>query len=473
MAYDYQKALSSGATEDQVLDYLNKTRGYNIQGALQSGASKTQVIEYLAKTEKPKFAIEEPKKDFLSKAADITKNLPGAKLGEAVGTSISGITGLLTGDKQRFEEAVQANEEQMGQVIGDVARSVALPATLAVNPTTALGAASQFGALGAISAGGESAVAGEDIKQVATDAFQGGLISAATGGVLKGITNKITQKFANTPEKVYNNALKVLQKIKSADRSPSKFLAEEGVWGGLGSFKKAAQEGIKLENTKIAEKVSKLSGGATYGEIKKTAIETLKKGLGNLYDDKQLTQFVDDVPVAKLKQGGIVNWKTLNDVRASLGSLIGDNKFLLANPSEKVKAYRAMYGALTGLLQKTSGTQQEFSRLANWRNTNKVVDRAIDVADSKFGLGLFDIVSGTGGVLAGALSGDSVTDRIKNAAIGGTVALGAERLATSPAIKTGLVQLIQKLPIDSTGKVSMAAIIELISKLSTGNNSNE
>lgn len=50
MAFNYQKALESGATEDQVLEYLNKTRKYDTVGALNAGASKTQVIEYLAKT---------------------------------------------------------------------------------------------------------------------------------------------------------------------------------------------------------------------------------------------------------------------------------------------------------------------------------------------------------------------------------------------------------------------------------------
>lgn len=60
--YDYQKAIQSGASEDQVLQYLNQTRGYNVDGALKAGASKTQLIDYLSKTEMPQHPIAPPEK---------------------------------------------------------------------------------------------------------------------------------------------------------------------------------------------------------------------------------------------------------------------------------------------------------------------------------------------------------------------------------------------------------------------------
>lgn len=60
--YDYQKAIKSGASEDQILQYLNQTRGYNVDGALKAGATKSQLIDYLSKTDKPNHPVAEPAK---------------------------------------------------------------------------------------------------------------------------------------------------------------------------------------------------------------------------------------------------------------------------------------------------------------------------------------------------------------------------------------------------------------------------
>lgn len=49
MGFDYERALNSGASEDQIIDYLTRSRNFDVQGALNAGASKTQIIEHLAK----------------------------------------------------------------------------------------------------------------------------------------------------------------------------------------------------------------------------------------------------------------------------------------------------------------------------------------------------------------------------------------------------------------------------------------
>ena len=50
--------------------------------------------------------------------------------------------------------------------------------------------------------------------------------------------------------------------------------------------------------------------------------------------------------------------------------------------------------------------------------------------------------------------------RLKNAAIGGLTGLAIERGLNSPAVKTGLAQLLKsatKIPTDTAGKVTKAA----------------
>lgn len=436
-------------------------------------------------------------RDFLQKATDVVKHSPfsiAVPLGEAVGRSVGAIgESIKQHSLDPLLKAGEANNANYGKVVGSAIGSAALPASLAASggassilnsvPRAApiasalskkpvLDAALGLGGLAAVSGGAESLAEGNDLKTAAIDSFKSGLTGAAIGGAVKVAGNAVQKVTQNAPDHLYNNSLKVLQKIKTAGKSPADFLKQEGVWGNLGTFKKAAQEGMAAENAAIKAKVAKLSGGATYNEIRKSAITSLKGQLGNLYSDKQIAQMVDDVPVAKLKQGKIVNWNTLDDVRSSLGSLIGDGKWLSANPTEKVKASQAVYRAMAGLLQKTSGTEAEFARYSKWIQTNKVVDRAIGLADSKYGLGLYDAISGTGGAVVGFGSGDDVGERLKNAAIGGATGLAIERGINSPAIKTGVAQVlthIGDLPTDSLGRVSRAAVVDLIGRLMATN----
>lgn len=47
--FDVQGARKAGATDDQILQHLTKSRNYDVQGALKAGATKQQIIEHLAK----------------------------------------------------------------------------------------------------------------------------------------------------------------------------------------------------------------------------------------------------------------------------------------------------------------------------------------------------------------------------------------------------------------------------------------
>lgn len=50
MAFDVEAAFKAGATEDDVLGHLTRTRSYDVDGALKAGASKRDVINYLSTT---------------------------------------------------------------------------------------------------------------------------------------------------------------------------------------------------------------------------------------------------------------------------------------------------------------------------------------------------------------------------------------------------------------------------------------
>jgi hypothetical protein len=366
---------------------------------------------------------------------------------------------------------------QTGSPVGDLKEAVGtgldLGATLAsggVGAAKGIGMkALQYGTLGAVQGAGVSLENNNKLSTVAKDAFASGLAGGALGALTGGLSKGIRTVSEKAPEAIYNTTLRVTNKLKTAGRSPSSFLVDKGIWGNLGTFKKAATEGMQNAEQAIASKLQKVSGGMTYGEIKQMAVDNLQKELGkDLYSSKAITEMIDSVPSEKLKQTGILNWTDLNSVRSQLGKLIGDSAWLRTNPTEKVKAAQAMYRALASSIQKSSGTAKEFAQYSKWIQTAKVVDRAINYADSKFGLGLVDMVSGGAGAVYGGSTGEGVGNKLKRAAEFGLLGIAGRRLEQNPTIKTGAAQLISKigqLEPDVTGRVSRTAVIKLIGDL--------
>lgn len=403
----------------------------------------------------------------------------GNKLGEGIGTSIYGIGQALHGNFKEAGAAADENGKNAPAIFGDALHAGASAATAAAGGAeTIAGKAAQFGGLGAVSGGGESLAKGNDWKTAAVDAFKSGAIGAglgaATGVAAKGLSN-LAEK---APEAIYNNALKVLNRIKLAGKSPAADLVNEGIWGGLGTFKNAAEEGINKESSVIENKVAQTPGGTTYNTIKQKAIDKLSSSLGSLYSKPEIEQIIESTPIAKLRDAGEngLSWKEVDQVRSQLGNLIGDSKWLQANSPASTKAAKAVYGALADSIKESTDTQDEFARLSKWINTKKIVDRAVGIADGKYGLGLLDTVSGIGGAVTGAGQGNNLIDRAKNAAIGAGSAIATEKLLRSPATQTGIAQIIQHigdLPTDSLGRVTKEAVVNLISKLTSSSPSSE
>lgn len=411
--------------------------------------------------------------------------MPGQKVGEAIGT-LGGYGTTAIGEKMGLmpkgsTENYDTSAPSPMEVGGDIAQGAALVGGLKIPPATSvLGKVAQFGGLSAVSGGGESLAKGEDVKTAAVNAFKSGLTGATVGGAIGLAEKGVNALLDKSPEALYNNALKVTQKLKTAGKSPSEFLKDNGVWGGLGSIQKASEDGMAKENQVIADAVAKLPGGPNLGEITQTAVDNLSEKLGGLYDSAELKAMIDKVPVAGLKavEGEkTVPWYQADLVRSQLGKLIGDPKWLSSNPSETTQAAQAMYTSLSDAIKQASGTEKNFENLSKWLRTNSVVGRAIDLADSKFGLGLYDVISGTGGAVAGGLTGQgNIGERLKNAAIGGVGGLALERGINSPALKTGVAQLLthlDSLPTDSAGRIGKTAVTQLIGRFFSGANQSD
>lgn len=380
---------------------------------------------------------------------------PGKKVGESIGT----LAGYAF---SKNKDTYDLSSPSVTQVAGDIVSGAAQVAGLKLPvPGSIAKTAGQFAGLSALSGGGSSLAKGNDFKTSAKDAFYSGLVGGVIGGT-SGIISKTVSKITNkAPEALYNNALKVSKRIRESGKSPANFLKEEKVWGSLGTIKRSALEGIEKESTTISDRLSNIQGGITYDEVKKLATEKLSKDLSGVYSKSEISKFIDKVPLSGIRDSkDVVDWVTANNIRSQLGSLIGDNKWLQTNPAQNTKAAQAVYGALADLIKGVSGTTEEFSRLSQWIRTNKLVDSALTAADSKFKLGLFDILGGG----LGYASGGSTEERIRNAAIG----IGIQRIATSPTFQTKLAQVlsnIDNIPTDTAGKISKTVVTRLIGEL--------
>ena len=430
-----------------------------------------EVFSSIQKKDIPLAPIKE-KPDLLSRAAGVGEKI----LGVTGGKNIAEIGGSLLSGQSLPQALRTQGGGSLGKGIAKTAGDVgAITATVAPLGTpiakTVLGKAAQFGGLSAMGAGAKTVADNGTAKEAAKNAFMAGLTGAAIGGAV-GLAGKAVKAFTTkTPEATYNNVLRVTNRIKMAGKSPSDFLVKEGVWGDLGTFKKAAEEGITKENVIIKTAVKNAQGVGRYSEVKSLATKELSQSLGKLLSKSEISTLVDDVPLNSLRNApqGELRWDIFNDVRSQLGRYIGDTKWTATAPSEKVAATKAVYRAMADLLKKASGTDIPFARESQWIRTNKAVENAIRVADGKYGLGLYDSIFGTAGAITGAVSGEgSATERLKRAAIGGVTGVAIERGVRSPTLQTGFAQIVSKLnsiPTDTAGKVSKTAVINLINQM--------
>ena len=227
-------------------------------------------------------------------------------------------------------------------------------------------------------------------------------------------------------------------------------------------FKRAAEEGITAAKSEIAPKLEAAPGALSWETVQKEAFDYLKSKYGKIYSPAKIQQILDEVPAESLRQTGSLNWLDSNGVREQLDSMLGDRFYLSsAQPSLLKDATSAVANAIRKNVQKATGTEADFAKYSQWIRTKKAVDRAIDIADSKYGLGLYDKIATGSGAVSGAFSGDSAGDRVKKAAIGGVGALAFERAITSPAVQTRIAQFlsrIDEIPTDTAGRISKAAL---------------
>jgi hypothetical protein len=219
---------------------------------------------------------------------------PGAKLGEAVGTSIAATGQALKGDFKGAKNIIQS-QVPVKQVAGDVIGALALPASMTIGGGTGATAISRlasagakYGASGAITSLGKSMAEGKDNSQIAKETLTGGAIGFGLGAGVQGVSelaplvksgvNKLLAQTSDTPEEAFKiinsrpvasaqigkatpeGALKNTQEAVRGLRTTLTKEWDDGV-GKIADEYTGVRVGLPSKMTSTLDKVDELVGG--------------------------------------------------------------------------------------------------------------------------------------------------------------------------------------------------------------------
>ena len=78
MALNVQAARDLGYSDQEILDYLQKTKGINIDAAREIGYDDSSILGYLSEREDfaPALPVEEPETTFFGQVGETLKGVP-------------------------------------------------------------------------------------------------------------------------------------------------------------------------------------------------------------------------------------------------------------------------------------------------------------------------------------------------------------------------------------------------------------
>ena len=285
MAFDYQKALSSGANEDDVLNYLTVLTKYNSRGAIEAGANKMDVIKYLSERAQNPIQQKEESKGILRKIVEapfetlIAK--PAVRFGQALAAPIVyGLGDEATQDRYRQEiqknvqapsplggtiniEPVKGGVEGVKQIAGEAldTASYLIPggkvakSGLGIKAGMASGAASGF-ATGA----GQSLQEGASVADAFTTGIKTGAVGLGAGGLVGAVPGAVrgTLNVARGTQKLVTSVAPKLKNIPSniATNAADRIAVQNSIKALPKAAQDAANKGIAIEDANFVANIS-------------------------------------------------------------------------------------------------------------------------------------------------------------------------------------------------------------------------
>ena len=387
---------------------------------------------------------------------------PGQKVGQAIGT----LGGYAASDNKDTFDTSAPTPLQVGGDIAAGAASIAgakLPGASSI-----VGSVAQNAGLAAAGAAGTAVAEAKPVDDVIKSALTAGAIGGTVAGVTGLAGKAVSAVTKNAPERLYNSAVKpTLNETKKAIKFNGNTLGQElidrGVTGSEKSLLSKAQNEVIKNEDKLQQVLSASKQTIRRDELAPFLDDLVasKNATPGLATEAQkvkdvLDEFPDELTVSQA-----------NVIKRNIYSALKDTAFVLdPNLTTKKEAMKALASGIRETIeQKTASEVGEGTVKAINQELSvfgRLEDRAIDaIARSNKNnlLGLGDY--GTLGL--GAIAGGAP----------GAIALEAtKRIIESPIFKTNaavklsqLGKYLDKIPVDSAGRISRAALVTLLSKL--------
>lgn len=374
---------------------------------------------------------------------------PGKQVGTAVGNSIDALTGLVTGDMQRFNTSAQANNANMAKrVAGDVANIGLTTAAPGLSAESALGRIGLNTALGA-GIGTSGAIANDmGVKDVAKQGIYGGL----AGGAISGATEAVSAVLNKIPDRIIKT---VLPRLKDEN---AQYALENLKFGRTDTLIKDAINSSKSTNNEIKT----ILNGPQYARV----AEDGKQLISNTIDSFGASEYTPNqvVNIAKRltpKNAALItkmeanqaNLSELNKIREGLDA-VTEKRFTDAPNISSIKEVGARLADVLRLhVQESAPTTAElFARNSKELNFAKALMSAKKQTGSASVHNIYSIINHLGSPVAGIYgavkgfgTGDTTGKKLRNAALGGVGGFTAAKFATSPAARLMVVRALNSM----------------------------
>ncbi len=462
----------------------------NIKAMESQGAPYEDIQSYITAQTSQANQVSETKKPEIFTAEKTPGILGGLarfvgveKLGQGIGKTLFNLTpeAKMTEDMlakgqispEKYQDITTGGITNK-QVIGSGIQTAANIGLMGLNVKPAATVAGRIGqsavqgaGIGALGGGVASYEKGDTSEQIIKQAMFTGSIGGVLGGAIGAASEGIKYATQKLPERLYNSAIKpTLQDTKKAIKYNGDTLGKDLIKRGLSgsdqklldtSFEKINEAESKLQSllAQSPESISRKDLSPYLDELIK--VKDATPGLKGEVDaiKKVLEQFPNQVPVAQA-----------NQIKRNLYDALRDTAFKLdANLSTKKDAMKALARGIKTEIEKKfgEGTISEINKdLATYGKLN---DRMVDVIarNTRYNiLGISDAGTAVGGAVVGSAFGPG------GGLTGGIIAPMLKKLVGTTGFKTAtavgldkLGQGLQRIPIESTGKISKALLLDL------------
>lgn len=319
MAFNLDAARKANKSDTEIANYLGSQFGFNVDAARKAGKTDTQIAEYLAANERPKEKSAQTQGLSSNDASDMNKvqkfaaGLGGglymlgkgvqqkaAQIGEAAGVvspeTVSKITSQGTAAREDLKRLTsQSSSAKVGEFVGEVGPTMALPGGVAGKAITRAGTAALSGlGIGAARFTGEGESTVQNAALGAVGGFGG---SAAMSGAGK-LVNAATGKFARTGTEKLGEKFGIRttlgEDIGNTTLQKSETLLEKVPITGIRKF--------RVKQLEEADNAAKTFLGKYVADPANAGIESNRAFSSSLYNSmKESIEEVKDLPLYAIK----------------------------------------------------------------------------------------------------------------------------------------------------------------------------